>query len=454
LLTETYGLDARRGAFEILQRVELGAYADLTLDTLLKRNRGTDPRDRALLTELVYGILRVRGRLDFALTLVSRQPFAKLEPAVRHLLRIGAYQLLELERIPPHAAVHETVELAKRLGFERVTGLLNGTLRELARQRDHLPWPGPEQISAYLQQVCSLPKWLAKELLSQFPNVESRALAEALAQAAPFTLRVNSLKTTMSAYQVALQTAGFDFRPCRYAAEGLIIEKRGSEPLPGNEEGWYQIQDEASMLIAHLLDPQPGEKILDACAAPGGKTTQIAALTQNQAQILALDKHPQRVNLLEQGARRNGCQGIEARLCDLEEFPAELEIDSFDCVLVDAPCSGLGVLRRNPEIRWSRQAADMQKLAALQRKILFNVAPLVRPGGRLLYSVCTFSRAETSGVMADFLQHHKEFVLEPFGPGLPESWQELFDDQGGFRSFPHRHNGMDAFFAQRLRRNI
>lgn len=452
MTTETYGLDARRAAFEILQRVELGAYADLSLDTLLRRNRGTDPRDRALLTELVYGILRLRGRLDFALTLVSRQPFGKLEPAVRHLLRIGAYQLLELERIPPHAAVHETVELAKRLGFERVTGLLNGTLRELARQRERLPWPGPEKISDYLQQVCSLPKWLTKELLSQFPNVESRALAEALTKAAPFTLRVNSLNTTMSGYQLALQSAGFEFRPCRYAPEGLIIEKRGSEPLPGNEAGWYQVQDEASMLIARLLDPQPGEKILDACAAPGGKTTQIAALTQNRAQILALDKHLPRVNLLEQGALRNGCQGIDARPWDLEEFPAELEIDSFDRVLVDAPCSGLGVLRRNPEIRWSRQAADIKQLAALQLKILFNVAPLVRPGGTLLYSVCTFSRAETRGVITDFLQNHREFVPEPFGPGLPEHWQDLFDTQGALRTFPHRHHGMDAFYAQRMRR--
>jgi 16S rRNA (cytosine967-C5)-methyltransferase len=288
--------------------------------------------------------------------------------------------------------------------------------------------------------------------MSQFPNVESRALAEALAKAAPFTLRVNSLKTTMPEYQSALNKAGFEFRPCRYAAEGLIIEKRGSEPLPGNEAGWYQVQDEASMLIAHLLDPQPGEKILDACAAPGGKTTQIAALTQNRAQILALDKHVPRVNLLVQGALRNGCQGIEARQCDLEEFPAELEIDSFDRVLVDAPCSGLGVLRRNPEIRWSRQAAEIKQLAALQLKILFNVAPLVRPGGLLLYSVCTFSRAETSGVMSDFLQNHKEFVLEPFGPGLAEHWQELFDQQGTLRTFPHRHNGMDAFYAQRMRR--
>ncbi|MCF6179967.1 MAG: 16S rRNA (cytosine(967)-C(5))-methyltransferase RsmB, partial [Geopsychrobacter sp.] len=171
-----YPLDARRAAFEILQRVELGAYSDRALDTLLKRNRGTDPRDRALLTELVYGILRLRGRLDYALSQVSRQPFEKLEPAARHLLRIGAYQLLELERIPTRAAVNETVELARKLDMERLAGLVNGTLRALDRQRDALSWPAPEKVRDYLEHVCSLPKWLAREIMSQLPNAEARAL--------------------------------------------------------------------------------------------------------------------------------------------------------------------------------------------------------------------------------------------------------------------------------------
>lgn len=206
------------------------------------------------------------------------------------------------------------------------------------------------------------------------------------------------------------------------------------------------------MLVAHLLDPQPGERILDACAAPGGKTTQIAALTRNGAQILALDKHAQRVGLLERGALRNGCTAIEARQHDLEEFPDQFEVDSFDRVLVDAPCSGLGVLRRNPESRWNRKAADLKKLAALQLKILYNVAPLVRPGGVLLYSVCTFSRAETMQVVDDFLEQHRNYTLEPLTGQLPEAWQDLLGPRGELRSFPHRHDGMDAFFAVKLRR--
>lgn len=452
MTTDTFPLDARRAAFEILQRVELGAYSDRALDTVLNRNRGTDPRDRALLTELVYGILRLRGRLDFALIQVSRQPFHKLEPAAQQLLRIGAYQLLELERIPVRAAVNETVELARKLDMERLAGLLNGTLRALDRQREELNWPPPEKVRDYLEHVCSLPKWLAREIMSQLPNAEARTLGEALSQPAPMSLRINTLKTDAASFKAALEASGYLFRECTYAPEGLIIEKRGLGTLPGDEEGWYQVQDEASMLITHLLDPQPGEKILDACAAPGGKTTHIAALTENRAQILALEKHPQRVGLLEQGSVRNGCTCIESRQHDLEDFPDFAEIESFDRVLVDAPCSGLGVLRRNPESRWTRLAVDLKELAALQLKILFNVAPLVRPGGLLLYSVCTFSRAETMGVVETFLENHQEFAIESFSEQLPEHWQVLLDPSGAFRSFPHRHDGMDAFFAVKLRR--
>ena len=314
-------VEARFAAFEILKRVEHGGYADRLLDGYLRRHPAMETRERGLLTELVYGVLRLRGRLDFALSGFSRQPLARLEPDALLLLRLGAYQLLELDRIPSHAAVHATVELAHRIGLGRVTGLINGTLRTLERQRTTINWPTPDNLRAYLQHVCSLPNWLAKELLHQFPNVESRALAEALAEAAPQAVRTNTLKIDRETLLAALTEAGHTARLCHYAPEGIIIEKRAAQPLPGDRDGWYQIQDEASMLIAHLLEAQPGDKVLDACAAPGGKTTHIAALTGNRALILALDKHPQRVELIEQSAERIGCQGIEARCWDLTQAP-------------------------------------------------------------------------------------------------------------------------------------
>lgn len=445
--------EARSAAYEILMRVEQGGYADRLLDGYLNRHPTMDTRERGLLTELVYGILRLRGRLDFALSLFSRQKLQRLEPGALLLLRLGAYQLLELDRIPPHAAVHATVELAHQVGLERVAGLVNGTLRTLERERTAIVWPTPNNLRAYLQHVCSLPNWLAKELLRQFPNIESRALAEALTEAAPTTLRTNTLKTDREALLAALTKAGHSARPCRYAPEGIIIEKRAAQTLPGDRDGWYQVQDEASILIAHLLDAQPGDKVLDACAAPGGKTTHIAALTGNQAQILALDKYPKRVEMINQGAARLGCQGIEARVWDLTKKPDFLEQESFDRILVDAPCSGLGVLRRNPESRWSRRPADIKELAELQQIILRQVAPLLRTGGHLLYSACTFTTAETDAVVKDFLAAHPNFGQEDFRTFLPTEWAELTTDTGSVRTLPHHHDGMDAFFAVRFEKS-
>jgi 16S rRNA (cytosine967-C5)-methyltransferase len=443
-------MDARYGAFHILQRVEQGGYADRLLDHYLQRHPTMDARERGLLTELVYGTLRLRGRLDFALAPFSRQPLQRLEPGALRLLRLGAYQLLELDRIPTHAAVHATVELAHQVGLERVAGLINGTLRTLERERATIAWPAPDNLRAYLQHVCSLPNWLAKELLRQFPNNESRALAEALTEAAPQTLRTNTLKIDRDTLLAALAEAGHSARPCRYAPEGIIVDKRAAQPLPGDREGWYQVQDEASMLIAHLLDPRPGETVLDTCAAPGGKTTHIAALTGNRARILALDKHSQRVELINQGAARIGGQGIETRCWDLSQKPDFLEPESFDRILVDAPCSGLGVLRRNPESRWSRRPADILALAELQRTILSQVAPLLRSGGHLLYSVCTFTAAETDTVVKDFLASQPGFVQEDFRALLPAGWLDLTTDSGCVRTLPHHHDGMDAFFAARF----
>lgn len=442
--------DARFGAYEILKRVEQGGYADRLLDSYIERNPGIDPRERGLLTELVYGILRLRGRLDFALGLFSRQPLQRLEPGALRLLRLGAYQLLVLDRVPAHAAVHATVELAHQVGMGRVAGLINGTLRSLERERSTIAWPTPDNLRAYLEHYCSLPGWLAKELLRQFPNADSRALAEELTREAPQTLRTNTLKTDRNTLLAALAEAGHCARASHYAPEGIIIEKRASQALPGDREGWYQVQDEASMLIAHLLDARPGEKILDTCAAPGGKTTHLAALCGNQAEILALDKHPQRVEMINQGAARLGCKKIEARCWDLLEKPDFIEPESFDRILVDAPCSGLGVLRRNPESRWSRRPADIKALVALQRAILFQVAPLLKSGGRLLYSVCTFTAAETDSIVQHFLASQPGFIQEDLHTRLPAAWQGLTTDNGCLRTLPHRHDSMDAFFAARF----
>ncbi len=444
--------DPRHLAFDILNRVEAGAYADLALDAALSRVPEMDPRDRGLLTELVYGVLRQRGRLDYVLARFCSQPLVKVEPKVLTLLRLGAYQLLLLDRVPAPAAVFETVELARRAGLTRATGFINGILRSLLRAPDGKALPDPaENPSAYLEHALSLPDWLARRWLAELGREEAFALAEASRQPAPFTLRINTLQTSREAYLEQLTRAGFEAMPTSFAPEGVIVAGRGAKRLPGSADGWFQVQDEASMLIPHLLAPQPGERILDACAAPGGKTTEIAALTGNAARILALDLHPQRVVLIAEGARRLHCSGIETRCWDLTTPPDFLAAGSFDRVLVDAPCSGLGVLRRNPETRWRRTEAEIRQLADLQQRILDNVAGLLRPGGVLLYSLCTLTPEETEGVVEAFLAGHPEFVREDLRPHFPQ-WPDLFDDLGALRTFPHRHGGMDAFFAVRLRK--
>ncbi len=430
-----------------------GAFSDLTLDGALTRSEGMDGRDRALATELVYGVLRQRGRLDFALSRFCRKPLSKVEPRILCLLRLGAYQILCLERIPVRAAVHETVELARREGLDRATGFINGILRALDRGAASIPWPDRDrQSQAYLEHVLSLPWWLARRWLKEYGKEEAFGLAEALSSQPPFTLRVNTLRVTRDAYLDALQKAGHRGVPSEYAPEGVVLEERGDGPLPGAAEGWYQVQDEASMLIAHLLQAAEGERLLDACAAPGGKTTHLAALADNGASILALDLYPRRLRLVEEGARRLGCDGIETRPWDLMAPPPFLEAESFDGVLVDAPCSGLGVLRRNPETRWTRTESDLGELARVQGAILASVAPLVRPGGRLLYSLCTLSPEETTGVVERFLAARPDFVREDLRPVAPPSWGELFDGEGALRTLTHRHGGMDAFYAVRFRK--
>ncbi len=445
--------DPRKMAWEILARVDEGMFSDVALDAALSVASQLEDRDRALLTELVYGVLRYRGRLDFALSHCCRQPLRKVEPAVLRLLRLGCYQILLLDRIPARAAVHETVELAKRLGLSRAAGFVNGILRALDRSRQSIPWPDAATAPlAYLQQVLSLPKWLAEAWLKDFGPTEALALAEAMLQAAPFTVRVNSLQQGREDFLATLTAAGYRAAASAYAPEGVLIEGGGPRRLPGDEQGTYQLQDQASMLIGHLLAPQPGERLLDACAAPGGKTTHLAALADNRAEIVALDISAARLALVEQGARRLGAQGISCRAWDLTSSPDFLDNDSFDGILVDAPCSGLGTLRRNPESRWRRQPADLSTNAERQLAILDRAAPLLRIGGRLLYSLCTFTREETDGVVQGFLAAHPEFQRIDLRSQVPSAWLELFDEQGTLRTWPHRHGGMDAFFAVAFRR--
>lgn len=439
---------ARGEALRILCRVEVDeAYADLLLDHALSRRR-TPPRERGLTTELVYGTLRWQRRLDWHLARVSRRPLADLEPWVRALLRLTAYQLLLLDRIPAWAAVHEAVELAKRLGHGGVAEFVNATLRALARAGRELPGPLPEDPMAALAVRASFPDWLVRRWVARFGLQEAEALLAALNERAPLTVRVNRLKADPETVRRALAAEGIEARPCRFASDGLTL---GGVPaldrLSVLGAGWVVVQDEASILVGHLLAPEPGEVVADVCAAPGTKTTHLAGLMADRGRLLAFDPHPGRLGRLGDACRRLGITIVECR----EGEAARLAPDyrgACDRVLVDAPCSNLGVLRRNPDAKWRRQEADLPSLQARQRAILEAAAAMLRPGGVLVYATCSLEPEENEGVVEPFLAAHPDCAPEPPPPGFPA---ECADARGALRMLPHRH-GSDGFVAVRLRR--
>ncbi|HTP66757.1 MAG TPA: 16S rRNA (cytosine(967)-C(5))-methyltransferase RsmB [Geobacteraceae bacterium] len=439
----------RRAAFDILLRIEKErSYADILIDRELSLGKLEGP-DRGLLTELVYGVLRRRGTLDHVINLFSRQRTDKLERSVLILLRLGLYQELFLDRVPVSAAVNETVNLAKSLA-PRAAGYINAVLRRADRERDSIHYPDRQKdTKAYLAARYSHPLWLVGSWLRQLPMDEAEALAEAMSGAPPLTTRVNTLKIGRDELIEKLAGEGVVTTPTRFSPHGLNIASRTPlVGLPSFQEGLFTIQDESSQVAAILLAPLPGERVLDVCAAPGGKTTHIAQLMENRGSITAADTSRRKIALIEENAQRLGISIITTAILDaVKPVPAQ---EKYDRILVDAPCSGLGVLRRNPEGKWWKTPADIAELVARQKAILGNAADLLKDGGTLLYATCSTALEENEAVVADFLSKKSDFVLEDLRLLFP-ALTDLFTEDGFFRSWPHRQ-GMDGFFAARLRK--
>ncbi len=436
-------MNPRKIALDVLTRVEEDcAFADLLLSHHLNRS-GLDPRDRRLATELTYGVLRWRARLDAHLREASDRPLEDLEPWLRNLLRLGAYQCLFLDRVPPHAAVHESVKLARERGHEGIARFVNAVLRALLRQGRVLEEPqDPIEALAFRH---AFPLWLVRRWATRYGLAEAESLMKALNEHPPFTIRVNTLRLTREELILRLKREGVGAFPTPHAPDGLILEK----PLlpdssPSYVEGLWTVQDEASILIGHLLAPKPGERIADLCAAPGGKTTHLAQLMENRGRILAVDPHAGRLDLTRDACRRLGVTIVEPILGEAQRLrhPA-----SFDRILVDAPCSNLGILRRAPELKWHRQEEELSRLAADQAAILLAAASLVRPGGVLVYSTCSLEPDENESVVARLRMTHPEFISDPPGPEEPTA--SFMSEAGLFRALPPRH-GSDGFTAFRL----
>ncbi|MBK5274537.1 MAG: 16S rRNA (cytosine(967)-C(5))-methyltransferase RsmB [Desulfuromonadales bacterium] len=438
----------RQAACSVLLRIQKeGCYADQLMDKELTSGRLSGP-DRGLFAELVFGVLRRQGTLDHILTGLVTQPLVRLEPQVLILLRLGLYQLVYLDRIPESAAVNESVKLAKET-LPRASGLVNAVLRNYLRHKDTVVFPDPVAApAASIAARHSHPAWLVKLWFSQLGEAETELLAEASSRQPSLTLRANTLLTTRDALLQTFTANGIAAVPCRFSPHGIQVEGRHHIPgLPGFREGQFVVQDEASQLAGILLDPQSGERVLDACAAPGGKATHLAQLMGNRGELLAMDVSQTKLPLIQETAQRLGITIISTRAADLLRtgaFPA----DAFDRILLDAPCSGLGVIRRNPEAKWRVTPEDITRLAATQKIMLNNTMRMLKPGGKLLYSTCSTSSEENEGVVADFISRRPDCVLENLNEIFPD-YQELFTEEGMFRAWPHRHN-MDGFFAARI----
>jgi 16S rRNA (cytosine967-C5)-methyltransferase len=441
---------ARAVAARVLIRVETeGAFADLALDAELNRVRAT-ARDAALATELVYGTLRWQRYLDWILAPHSRRPLARLDPRPRALLRMTAYQLVHLERVPTFAAVDDAVSLARQRAKPGVPEFVNAVLRSFARRgaREREPAPPADPVDA-LAVRCSFPTWLARRWVERYGVEEASALMRAFDERPPLTLRANTLAVTRESLAARLRDDDHvETTPTRYAPEGLVAA-HGGRPAGWRSfgDGAFAVQDEASMLVARLLDPRPGQTVADACAAPGTKTTHLAQLMENRGRILAFDPQPARLALVGEAAARLGVTIVDVHDGTVEALAPRFGA-ACDAVLVDAPCTNLGVLRRNPEVKWRRQPGDVAASAARQRTILAAAAGLVKPGGRIVYATCSLEPEENEGVVGAFLAERGDFVVDP-----PREFAPALDADGFLRCLPHRH-GTDGFTAARLRRMV
>ncbi|MBI3062296.1 MAG: 16S rRNA (cytosine(967)-C(5))-methyltransferase RsmB [Deltaproteobacteria bacterium] len=441
----------RELAVEILLKVETRkAYADILLDHVIERT-ALPARDRALLTQLVYGTLRWRGRLDWHLNRSLSRSLAGTKPYLRNLLRLTLYQLLFLDRVPDYAAVNEAVDLAKKRGGEKAGGLVNAVARAVLRERERREPDVESGRVSRLAVFCSHPKWLVKKWLDYFGAHETEALLKANNQEPFLTLRANRLRGERAALLELLRAKGFDAEAAPCAPQGIRL-KQGSAPdrLPGFEQGLFQVQGEASQLIAHILDPRPGERILDGCAAPGGKTTHIAELMEDRGEIIATDLSAQGLEKLKQNVRGLGIKSVKPFLVDLQRGLTGALAAPYDRILIDAPCSGLGTLRAHPEAKWHREERDIQRLSRLQKKILGRAGGYLKAGGVLVYSTCTLTREENEEVVEDFLDREKNWVLESVEGYLPREARHLIRGKY-FLAPPHRHD-TDGFFAARMRK--
>ena len=483
----------RQLAFIALRDVHKGAYADVALDRVLQKVNLPDC-DRRLVTELVYGSVRRQRTLDTLIDQLAKKKSHQQPQDLCTILHLGFYQLRYQQRIPASAAVNTTVQLAKENGFSGLTGFVNGLLRQYIRlaekiKGDPLQLPEspdlenlspkrgealnsppslvgkgagglgfaltfPNDVKSQVERLGilhSFPDWIVQVWLEQLGLIDTEKLCEWMNQSPTIDLRINPLRTSIEEVEAALQSAGVLVRRIPHLPQALrFIGNTGSiQKLPGFKEGWWTVQDASAQLVGHLLDPQPGEVVIDTCAAPGGKTTHIAELMADRGKIWACDRTPSRLRKLQENSQRLNLQSIQ--ICTDDSRHLNQFQNTADRVLLDAPCSGLGTMHRHADARWRQTPASVRELSVLQRELIRHTSTFVKPGGVLVYATCTLHPAENEEVISAFLAESPDWQIEsPSGVELPDSTEST--PQGWFKLWPHRQD-MDGFFMVRLRKN-
>jgi 16S rRNA (cytosine967-C5)-methyltransferase len=437
--------DPRSVALSALRQVVRGKHAD---DALEKAgNHATlSNLDRQLATELVYGAVRQQRTLNMLIDRLLRKP-EKPTSDLRLLLQLGIYQLRYMDRIPPSAAVNTTVNLAKTNGLAGLAALINGVLREYQRQQESLVsnWHQSDSLAERIGVEYSFPDWLVEHWLEVLGETGTIELCNYFNQSPSIDLRVNKLKTDRATVLAALIEVGINAAPIDYLDQGIrLTGKVGAIPrLPGYSEAWWSVQDSSAQLVAELLDPQPGEVVVDACAAPGGKTTHIAELMNDQGIIWSIDSSSSRLKQVAQNCERLGLQSVQMRTGDGRQ--QDDLVGAVDRVLLDAPCSGLGTLHRRADARWQKTPANLQDLGKLQAELLESCATWVKPGGTLVYATCTVHPIENAQVIQPFLAAHPEWSISK-----PSGFLGTLTDVDGLVTIWPHHCQMDGFFMVRL----
>lgn len=449
--------DPRHIAFTLIQA---GQKPTLPLDRAIEdaalQLEHLSQKDKGLCHAIVFGVFRHRGRIDQLIGRCAKLAFDRIDPKVKTILRIGVFQIVFLDRVPDFAAIDTSIELAKPICGKKASGFINAVLRNISRSHKDIALPcADKNLLEHLDAAFSIPPWLGQRWAAQYGKEKTLALAGALMELPPVTLRVNPCKTSREDLIAHFEHDGINAKPTRFSPLGLQIRTSGIAipDLPGFNDGLFQIQGEAAQLAVQLLGPEPCDKILDACAGLGTKTCHMALEMENKGNITANDTGEKKADRLVSEALRLNIDIIRTTRVDMTKAGVNDFSSYFDRVLVDAPCSGLGVLARNPDSRWKRNLKDISRMAALQKKILNGAANVVEPGGVLVYAVCSCEPEETTQVIERFLDKRKDFTPDPSGfaaclPFFCESGSETFKKT----TFPDLLE-MDGFFMARMRRN-